>query len=311
MTYKKIIAIRSLKDVWPNALTDPSQASQPPEQGFPILFRNHSGQNEKPLMVFLHGFRSGPETLLTPAEECFALGYDYLILPLPGHGILNPDYQEGDSIEEKYSSEMLPTTSEEWAAFAQKTAVQLQTLGRDLILFGHSTGGTICIQMARNLGETVKKLILVSPFLDASKRSDRRKLTLLSKLPSTLGEFIKEGNFPLVRAEADRTTQEVPEHTSPAQIKHVAALVDYGKETRELGSDLSPQTQVYGFYVENDDRVDNTAIASFFDQLPITSKKLTCLEGDHPHAFLSPNIVDDSFTRFDSISFMTFQCGLE
>jgi len=298
MTHKKVIAFREITKIWTNAIRVDSnfESGLTLAQGFPILFRNHSGQNEKPLMVFLHGFRSGPETLLMLAEECFALGYDYLILPLPGHGVLNPAYQEGNPIAKKYSSEKLPTTSEEWETFAQEKANQLKNLGRDLILFGHSTGGTICIQMARNLGETVKKLILVSPFLDASKKSDRIKLAFLSKLPSIIGGRIKEGNFPLVRAEADSTTQEVPEHTSCVQIKHVAALVDYGRKTG-LGSDLSPQTQVYGFHVKNDDRVCNAASHNFYAQLshPVAS---VCL-GDHPHAFFSSNIVKDSLTRFD------------
>jgi pimeloyl-ACP methyl ester carboxylesterase len=102
-----------------------------------------AGSGDLPV-VFIHGYTGSKENFL-PLMPFLAEGRRYLAPDLPGWG----------------DSERKPGTDYGYAAQAERVAPWLATLGRPVMLVGHSMGGGIAALVAARHPELVERLVLM------------------------------------------------------------------------------------------------------------------------------------------------------
>lgn len=105
--------------------------------------------------VFFHGFLGGPVNGESLAKKLSDDGWRVLVPYLPGHG-------KSFDIPQKYGFRDLAETMVE---FLNKTVPE------GAVLAGHSLGGALAWEIAARKPKLVKKLILVDPGLEVSRRS--------------------------------------------------------------------------------------------------------------------------------------------
>ncbi len=105
------------------------------------------------VIIFFHGFTSCPEQFRELGQQMFDDGYNVYIPRLPHHGHIDRSREA-----------LLPTTSEELAAFAGDSVDIAQGLGDRVVVGGLSGGGTIATWVAQEV-QNVDRVIAVAPFL--------------------------------------------------------------------------------------------------------------------------------------------------
>ncbi|MGB5961989.1 MAG: alpha/beta fold hydrolase [Coleofasciculaceae cyanobacterium] len=143
-------------------------------------------QPTKKVCLFFHGFTAGCYQFEPLAEALYKLGYNVLIPLIPGHGIA------GDW--DGKNPPPLPETVEVYQKFALEWLEKAKLLGENLIVGGHSSGGTLAAWLAQEYPQEIEKALLFAPYL-----SGINKLVdfLVETLPIYFEWFNKDnpGNF--------------------------------------------------------------------------------------------------------------------
>lgn len=112
------------------------------------------------VFLFFHGFTAGSYQFEPLGEAFFQEGYNVLVPLLPGHGVAGN--WNGDN------PPPLPTSPKLYQRFAQHWLTQAASLGKQLILGGYSSGGTIAAWLALKQQEQIEKTLLFAPYLSST-----------------------------------------------------------------------------------------------------------------------------------------------
>lgn len=122
------------------------QQTQAREDALPLLneacrsrFFFKPNPTEK-VCLFLHGFTAGPYQFVPIGEAFFRAGYNVLVPLMPGHG------QAGDWNRD--NPPPLPTNPQIYQQFVLHWLQQAQTLGKQVVVGGLSSGATLAAHLA-------------------------------------------------------------------------------------------------------------------------------------------------------------------
>ncbi len=122
-----------------------------------FYFQPHQARK---VCLFFHGFTAGPYQFEPLGETLFQLGYNVLVPLQPGHGIAG-DWN-GDN------PPPLPEDAQIYKQFVLDWLRTAQSLGKQLILGGYSTGGTLAAWLAQEHPQRIEKTLLFAPYLSSS-----------------------------------------------------------------------------------------------------------------------------------------------
>ena len=131
-------------------LTLPPVSTQRPLHNDPFY---RKGNNQQACLL-LHGFGGGAHEMLWLAEALNEQGFTVQTINYPGH--------------DEPADRMPPCTWEQWYKRIQETFQKLKAGHRDVSVVGLSTGCPLALWLAHH--EPVRKLVLLSPFLDLKRR---------------------------------------------------------------------------------------------------------------------------------------------
>ncbi|MGC1395097.1 MAG: alpha/beta fold hydrolase, partial [Coleofasciculaceae cyanobacterium] len=232
-------------------------------------------QPTKKVCLFFHGFTAGCYQFEPLAEALYKLGYNVLIPLIPGHGIA------GDW--DGKNPPPLPETVEVYQKFALEWLEKAKLLGENLIVGGHSSGGTLAAWLAQEYPQEIEKALLFAPYL-----SGINKLVdfLVETLPIYFEWFNKDnpGNFgyngfsmPALRVFLDlgqQISEKAKTTTTPMLI--VSSESDKAtnlKEHQELFEDVVNQQPKSWYYCfDQDFKIPHTMMTkaegnNYLDQL--------------------------------------------
>lgn len=121
----------------------------------------HSYPTSK-VCLFLHGFTAGPYQFEPLGEALFQSGYNVLAPLQPGHGIAG-----------NWNGNNPPPLPEDIQVYQQFVLEWVQTakaLGKQLILGGYSTTGTLVAWLAQNYPQEIEKTLLFAPYLGGTNK---------------------------------------------------------------------------------------------------------------------------------------------
>lgn len=106
----------------------------------------HASKKSKGTIVFIHGFATNSDYHDKAATNFTS--YDYYAFELPGHGYTNFD----------------EVGKWDLTIFVNYCISMIESLGlTNIILIGHSMGGSLAIRVANKIKENIKNLVLVTP----------------------------------------------------------------------------------------------------------------------------------------------------
>jgi pimeloyl-ACP methyl ester carboxylesterase len=114
------------------------------------------------VFLFLHGFTAGPYQFVPTGEAFFEAGYNVLVPLMPGHG------RAGD-----WSSDNpppLPTEPQIYQNFVVQWLQQAQTLGKQVVVGGLSTGATLAAWLALENPQLIHRTLVFAPYLSSSNK---------------------------------------------------------------------------------------------------------------------------------------------
>ena len=109
------------------------------------------------VFIFFHGFTAGPYQFEPLGEALFQEGYNVLVPLQPGHGVAG-----------EWNGENPPPLSEDpqvYQQFVLEWLQQAKPLGKQLIVGGYSTGGTLAAWLAQEYPQEIEKTLLFAPYL--------------------------------------------------------------------------------------------------------------------------------------------------
>lgn len=112
------------------------------------------------VFLFFHGFTAGSYQFEPLGETLFKAGYNVLVPLKPGHGIAG-----------NWNGENPPPLPEDFLVYQQFALEWLQkakALGKQLIIGGYSTGGTLAAWLAQEYPQEIAKTLLFAPYLGSS-----------------------------------------------------------------------------------------------------------------------------------------------
>jgi pimeloyl-ACP methyl ester carboxylesterase len=112
--------------------------------------------------LFFHGFTAGPYQFEPLGEALFQAGYNVLVPLQPGHGIAG-DWN-GDN------PPPMPEDPQVYQQFVLEWVQQAKSLGKELIVGGYSTGGTLAAWLAQEHSKTIEKTLLFAPYLSGHNK---------------------------------------------------------------------------------------------------------------------------------------------
>jgi alpha-beta hydrolase superfamily lysophospholipase len=112
--------------------------------------------------LFFHGFTAGPYQFEPLGEALFQAGYNVLVPLQPGHGIAG-DWN-GDN------PPPMPEDPQVYQQFVLEWVQQAKSLGKELIVGGYSTGGTLAAWLAQEHPKTIEKTLLFAPYLSGNNK---------------------------------------------------------------------------------------------------------------------------------------------
>jgi alpha-beta hydrolase superfamily lysophospholipase len=124
-----------------------------------FFFQPHPAQK---VCLFFHGFTAGPYQFEPLGEALFQAGYNVLVPLQPGHGIAG-DWN-GDN------PPPMPEDPQVYQQFVLEWVQQAKSLGKQLIVGGYSTGGTLAAWLAQEYPNTIEKSLLFAPYLSGHNK---------------------------------------------------------------------------------------------------------------------------------------------
>ena len=123
-----------------------------------IHTKSHFDSNVRPLVIIVHGWRSGAISMLGRAENYLNMGFHVIIFEMPGHGLSEP--------VSKWTAGHASTTFNQF--FSDISSVYDMNLVSRIYLHGHSMGGFVLLRFCKinNYSENknpVSGYILESP----------------------------------------------------------------------------------------------------------------------------------------------------
>lgn len=114
------------------------------------------------VFLFFHGFTAGPYQFEPLGEALFQAGYNVLVPLQPGHGIAGN--WDGDN------PPPIPEDPQVYQQFILEWLQHAKPLGKQLILGGYSTGGTLAAWLAQEYPQHIEKTILFTPYLSGTNQ---------------------------------------------------------------------------------------------------------------------------------------------
>jgi alpha-beta hydrolase superfamily lysophospholipase len=114
------------------------------------------------VFIFFHGFTAGPYQFEPLGEALFQEGYNVLAPLQPGHGVAG-----------EWNGENPPPLSEDpqvYQQFVLEWLQQAKPLGKQLIVGGYSTGGTLAAWLAQEYPQEIEKTLLFAPYLSGMNK---------------------------------------------------------------------------------------------------------------------------------------------
>ena len=114
------------------------------------------------VFIFFHGFTAGPYQFEPLGEALFQEGYNVLAPLQPGHGVAG-----------EWNGENPPPLSEDpqvYQRFVLEWLQQAKPLGKQLIVGGYSTGGTLAAWLAQEYPQEIEKTLLFAPYLSGMNK---------------------------------------------------------------------------------------------------------------------------------------------
>ncbi|MCM4084292.1 alpha/beta hydrolase [Paractinoplanes hotanensis] len=115
------------------------------------------GSRTRRAVLLLHGYRHGPEQMDELARDFFTRGYNVWIPRAPGHGTTDR------RAERRITVESLTTYASQGMDIADG-------LGDEVGVVGISAGGILAAWLAQHRSDTVRRVLLFSPFFAPSPR---------------------------------------------------------------------------------------------------------------------------------------------
>jgi pimeloyl-ACP methyl ester carboxylesterase len=112
--------------------------------------------------LFFHGFTAGCYQFEPLAEALYQIGYNLLVPLVPGHGIVGNWNRDNPP--------PLPETAAVYQQFAQEWLEIAKPLGKNLIVGGYSSGGTLAAWLAQEYAQEIEKTLLFAPYLSGSNK---------------------------------------------------------------------------------------------------------------------------------------------
>jgi alpha-beta hydrolase superfamily lysophospholipase len=112
--------------------------------------------------LFFHGFTAGPYQFEPLGEALFQAGYNVLIPLQPGHGVAGN--WDGNN------PPPLPEDPQVYQQFALDWVEKAKLLGKQLIIGGYSTGGTLAAWLAQEHPQHIEKTLLFAPYLSGTNK---------------------------------------------------------------------------------------------------------------------------------------------
>lgn len=113
-------------------------------------FMTHGEQTER-VIVLVHGYTNCPQQFAELGKRFYDLGYNVLIVPLPGHGLAD-----------RLTDAQGKLKAEDFTAYADQVVDIAQGLGRRVAISGISLGGVICAWAVQNRSD-VDFAMIISP----------------------------------------------------------------------------------------------------------------------------------------------------
>lgn len=114
------------------------------------------------VFLFFHGFTAGPYQFEPLGEALFQEGYNVLAPLQPGHGVAG-----------EWDGDNPPPLSEDpqvYQQFVLEWLQQAKPLGKQLIVGGYSTGGTLAAWLAQEYPQEIEKTLLFAPYLSGMNK---------------------------------------------------------------------------------------------------------------------------------------------
>ena len=112
--------------------------------------------------LFFHGFTAGPYQFEPLGEALFQAGYNVLVPLQPGHGVAGN--WDGNN------PPPLPEDPQLYQQFALDWVEKAKLLGKQLIIGGYSTGGTLAAWLAQEHPQHIEKTLLFAPYLSGTNK---------------------------------------------------------------------------------------------------------------------------------------------
>jgi alpha-beta hydrolase superfamily lysophospholipase len=112
--------------------------------------------------LFFHGFTAGPYQFEPLGEALFQAGYNVLVPLQPGHGVAGN--WDGNN------PPPLPEDPQVYQQFALDWVEKAKLLGKQLIIGGYSTGGTLAAWLAQEHPQHIEKTLLFAPYLSGNNK---------------------------------------------------------------------------------------------------------------------------------------------
>ena len=112
--------------------------------------------------LFFHGFTAGPYQFEPLGEALFQAGYNVLVPLQPGHGVAGN--WDGNN------PPPLPEDPQVYQQFALDWVEKAKLLGKQLIIGGYSTGGTLAAWLAQEHSQHIEKTLLFAPYLSGTNK---------------------------------------------------------------------------------------------------------------------------------------------
>jgi pimeloyl-ACP methyl ester carboxylesterase len=112
--------------------------------------------------LFFHGFTAGPYQFEPLGEALFQAGYNVLVPLQPGHGVAGN--WDGNN------PPPLPEDPQVYQQFALDWVEKAKLLGKQLIIGGYSTGGTLAAWLAQEHPQHIEKTLLFAPYLSGTNK---------------------------------------------------------------------------------------------------------------------------------------------
>lgn len=114
------------------------------------------------VVLCFHGFTAGPYQFEPLGEALFKSGYNVLVPLQPGHGVAGNWNRKNPP--------PLPTDPQVYKQFVLDWVQQAKPLGKQLVIAGYSTGGTLAAWLAQEHGQQIEKTLLFAPYLRGNNK---------------------------------------------------------------------------------------------------------------------------------------------